>query len=242
MIDYTGRVKDNNEVFETTREVDAKKSNVHDPTRKYEPRLISVGEGLILKGLDEALSNANIGDKLNVEIPPEKAFGKRDENNIRMIPQRKLGDKADEVAAGDEIEIGGRKGTVRFVGSGRIQVDLNHRLAGRTLVYDVDVLKKLESDGDKIAALIKRWLPLEDGKIGNRLSGSELEIELPEEIYQIEALQTIKSGIARDIFRYVTTVKNIRFVEKYQAPQVVPEKKDVPEEQPKEAATAELTK
>ena len=45
LVDYTARVKDTNEVFETTREEDAKKrAELYDPTRKYEPRLVSVGE------------------------------------------------------------------------------------------------------------------------------------------------------------------------------------------------------
>src|ERR687896_255239 len=97
LIDYTAKVKDNDLTFETTREDEAKKSDTYDPTRRYEPRLISVGEGWILKGLDEALANANIGDKLSIQISPDKGFGERDLGKIRMIPLRKLGDKADEL-------------------------------------------------------------------------------------------------------------------------------------------------
>jgi len=40
LLDYTARIKDNGEIFETTIEEDAKKSNLHDPSRTYEPRLI----------------------------------------------------------------------------------------------------------------------------------------------------------------------------------------------------------
>src|SRR5215210_6750554 len=104
LVDYTARIKDTNDVFDTTREEEAKKTSLYDPTHKYEPRIVSIGESWVLKGLDEALSNANVGDKLNIEVPPEKGFGKRDDTKIRMIPQRKLGDKADEVGVGDEIE------------------------------------------------------------------------------------------------------------------------------------------
>jgi peptidylprolyl isomerase len=45
LIDYTAKVKDTNLTFETTREEEAKKSELYDPARRYEPRLISVGEG-----------------------------------------------------------------------------------------------------------------------------------------------------------------------------------------------------
>ena len=51
--------------------------------RKYGPRLISIGEGWVLKGLDEALASANSGDKLSVEITPDKGFGERDPSKVK---------------------------------------------------------------------------------------------------------------------------------------------------------------
>jgi FKBP-type peptidyl-prolyl cis-trans isomerase SlyD len=237
LVDYTARVKDTNEIFETTREEEAKKTDHYDPTRKYEPRLVSVGESWVLKGLDEALSKANIGDKMNVEVAPDKGFGDRDPGKVRMIPQRKLGDKADEVSVGDVIEVDDRTGIVRYVGSGRVQVDFNHRFAGRTLLYDVNVLKKLDTDQDKVKALAKRRMGLDDAKMKLKLSAPELEIELPEEAYLAEGLQIIKRAVANDIFKFVSTVKNVRFVENY----AQPEEQKKPE-QPKEAATAEATR
>lgn len=238
MVDYTARVKDTNEVFETTLEEEAKKvAQLYDPTRKYEPRLVSVGESWVLKGLDEALANANVGDKLNVEITPDKGFGERDPNKVRMIPQRKLGDKADEVGVGDVIEVDDRTGIVRYVGSGRIQVDFNHRFAGKTLLYDVNVTKKLETDNEKITALLKRRTGLEESKVKINLAAPNLEIELPEEAYLAEGLQIIKRAVANDIFKFVPSVKNIRFVESYSAPAAEQKK----EEQPKAEATTTTT-
>jgi peptidylprolyl isomerase len=219
LVDYTARVKDTNEVFETTREEEAKKkSELYDPTRKYEPRLVSVGESWVLKGLDEALANASVGDKLNVEVTPDKGFGERDPNKVRMIPQRKLGDKADEVGVGDVIEVDDRTGIVRYVGSGRIQVDFNHRFAGRTLLYDVNVTKKLETDSEKVSALVRRRTGLEDSKVKVNLSAPNLEIELPEEAFLAEGLQIIKRAVANDVFKFVPSVKSVKFVESYSAP------------------------
>ena len=217
LVDYTAKVKDSNEVFETTREEEAKKSDLFDPTRRYEPRLISIGEGWVLKGLDEALEAANIGDKIDVEITPDKGFGERDPNKVRMVAQRKLGEKADEVRVGDVIEIDNRTGIVRYVGSGRVQIDFNHRFAGRTLTYDVDIVKKLESDDDKIISLIKRRLPLDDNKIKINLKGLTLEIELPEETLLAEGLQIIKRAAANDVFKFVPTLKEIKFIESFKS-------------------------
>jgi peptidylprolyl isomerase len=218
LVDYTAKVKDSNEIFETTREEEAKKSELFDPTHKYEPRLISIGEGWVLKGLDEALAAANIGDRINVEITPDKGFGERDPNKVRMVAQRKLGEKADEVRVGDVIEIDHRTGIVRYVGSGRVQVDFNHRFAGRTLMYDVDVVKKVDSDDDKIRSLIKRRLPLDDEKIKVNLKGFTLEIELPEETLLAEGLQIIKRAVANDVFKFVPSLKDIKFIEGFKSP------------------------
>jgi peptidylprolyl isomerase len=218
LVDYTARVKDNNDIFDTTREEEAKKTNFYDPTHKYEPRIVSIGESWVLKGLDEALSNANVGDKLNIEVPPEKGFGKRDDSKIRMIPQRKLGDKADEVGVGDEIEIDNRRAIVRYIGSGRIQVDFNHRFAGKTLLYDANVLKKLDSDSEKVSALVKRRMGVDENKLQVNLAVPNLEIQLPEDTYLAEGLQIVKRAVANDIFKFVPTVKNIKFIESYQAP------------------------
>jgi peptidylprolyl isomerase len=190
-----------------------------------------VGEAWVLKGLDEALAKAAVGDKMNVEVTPDKGFGERDPNKVRMIPQRKLGDKADEVRVGDVVELDDRTGIVRYIGSGRLQVDFNHRFAGKTLLYDVNVVKKLDTDNDRITALIKRRIPIEDAKIKFNLAGSTLEMELPEETYLAEGLQIIKRAVANDVFKFVPAVKDIKFVESYKAPQ--PEKKE--EAKPAEA-------
>lgn len=237
LVDYTARVKDTNEVFETTREDEAKKAtDLYDPTRKYEPRLVSVGESWVLKGLDEALGKADVGDKLNVEVTPDKGFGERDPNKVRMIPQRKLGDKADEVGVGDVIEVDDRTGIVRYIGSGRIQVDFNHRFAGRTLVYDVNLMKKLDSESEKVGALVRRRTGLEEGKVKVNLAVPNLEIELPEEAFLAEGLQIIKRAVANDVFKFVPSVKTVKFVENYTAS---PEQKT---EQPKAEVTPEAKK
>jgi peptidylprolyl isomerase len=217
LLDYTARIKDNGEIFETTIEEDAKKSNLYDPTRKYEPRLISVGEGWVLKGLDEALTSTDVGQKLSVEISPDKGFGERDTNKVRMIPQRKLGEKANEVKVGDVIELDDRTGIIRYIGSGRVQIDYNHRLASRVLVYDVNIIKKIESNEDKIKYLLKRRLPLDDEKAKFEYNSDTVVIELSEDISLLDGLQIIKKAVTTDIFKFVNGLNKITFQEVYLA-------------------------
>jgi peptidylprolyl isomerase len=215
LLDYTARIKDNGEIFETTIEDDAKKSNLYDPTRKYEPRLISVGEGWVLKGLDEALTSTDVGQKLSIEISPDKGFGERDTSKVRMIPQRKLGEKANEIKVGDVVELDDRTGIVRYIGSGRVQIDYNHRLASRVLVYDVNVVKKIESNEDKIKYLLKRRLPLDDEKAKIEHNDDTVVIELSEDISLLDGLQIIKKAVTTDIFKFVDGLNKITFQEVY---------------------------
>jgi len=232
LVDYTAKVKDSNEIFETTREADAKSNSTYDANVKYQPRLISVGEAWVLKGLDDALANTTVGDKLSIEVPPEKGFGTRDTAKIRMIPIRKLGEDAEKVTVGDTIELDERTGIVRFIGSGRVQVDFNHRFAGKTIVYDLNVIKSLDTDQDKVMGLLKRRFPIEESKIKFEIKGAELDVNIPEEAMMMEGLQIVKRAIANEIFKFVTKLEKVNFIDSYNKPKPA-------EQKPAEAKPAE---
>jgi len=234
LVDYTAKVKDTSEVFETTREADAKPSSLYDANARYQPRLVSVGESWVLKGLDDALLNTSVGDKLTVEVPPEKGFGVRDPGKVRMIPLRKLGDDAEKISVGDAIEIDERTGIVRFIGSGRVQVDFNHRFAGKTILYDVNVVKSLNTDEEKIMGLLKRRLPVDESKLQFKINGMQLDITMPEETFLAEGLQIIKRAIVNDIFKFVNKLEKINFIEGYKNL-----KTEMPQEKPAESKVAE---
>ena len=226
LVDYTAKVKDTNEVFETTIEAEAKKHSLDDPNIKYQPKLVSVGESWVIKGLDEALANSKVGDKTTIEVTPEKGFGERDASKVRMIPLRKLGEDADKVTVGDTIEIDDKKGIIRFIGSGRVQVDYNHRFAGKTILYDINVLKSLDTDEDKIHGILKRHIPVDDSKLVFNKTGTSLDITVPEEIFRSEGLQIMKHFIQTDIFKFVKSLQKINFLETYLQKSSEPQKKE----------------
>jgi len=215
LVDYTAKVKDTNEVFETTIEAEAKKHSLHDPNIKYQPKLVSVGESWVIKGLDEALANSKVGDKTTIEVAPDKGFGDRDKGKVRMIPLRKLGEDADKVSVGDLIEIDDKKAIVRFIGSGRVQVDYNHRFAGKTILYDVNVLKSLDTDDEKINGILKRHMPVDDSKLVFKKTGTSLDVTIPDELFRTDGLQIMKHFIQLDIFKFVKSLQKINFLETY---------------------------
>ena len=215
LIDYTAKVKDSEEIFDTTIEEDAKKHSIHEPNVKYQPKLVSIGEVSypVLKGLDEALAKTTVGNKLTVEVTPDKGFGERDSGKVRMIPIRKLGEDAEKVSVGDTIEVDNKRGIIRFIGSGRVQIVYNHRYAGKTILYDVNVVKSLDSPNDKVDGILKNRLPLEDSKITFELKDKEVNITIPEEILRADGLQIMKHFIQLDIFKFVSSLEKVNFIE-----------------------------
>ena len=215
LVDYTSKVKDTGEVFETTIEEEAKKHTLHEPNVKYQPKLVSIGESWVVKGLDEALAKTSVGDKKTVEISPDKGFGERDTGKVRMIPLRKLGEDAEKVSIGDTVEIDNKKGVVRFIGSGRVQIDYNHRFAGKIILYDINVLKELKTDDEKTSGILKRYLPVEDDKISFKKTGKILEITIPEEMFRADGLHAIKHFIQTDVFKFIPTLEQVNFIESH---------------------------
>lgn len=215
LVDYTAKVKDSEEVFDTTLEEDAKKYSIYEQNVKYQPKLVSIGEVSypVLKGLDEALAKTSVGDKLTVEVTPDKGFGERDSGKVRMIPIRKLGEDAEKVSVGDTIEVDNKRGIIRFIGSGRVQIDYNHRYAGKTILFDVNVIKSLDSPSDKIDGILKNRLPVENSKIAFDLKDKEVNITIPEEILRADGLQIMKHFIQLDIFKFIPTLEKVNFVE-----------------------------
>ncbi len=215
MIDYTAKVKDTGEVFETTSEEEAKKHSLHEPNIKYQPKLVSVGESWIIKGVDEALEKTSVGDKKTIEVTPAKGFGERDTGKVRKIPLRKLGEDAEKVSIGDRIEVDGKNGIVRFIGAGRVQIDYNHRFAGKTILYDINVLKELKSAEEKTTGILKRWIPVKDDKISFKKTGNVLDITMPEEMFRADNLPAVKHLIQTDIFKFIPSLEKINFIETY---------------------------
>ncbi len=215
-VNLTGIVKETNELIETTLEDKAKKYNVFDPTRKYNPRLIAIGEKWVLEPLDEKLKEMNTGEKILLEISPEKAFGVWDPSKVKIVPLRRLGERATQLRVGDEIEIDNKVGRVKLLASGRVHIDFNHKYSGKTIVYEVEVVKELKEDSEKIEALFLRRIPIEKEKLKFSIQENTLTFELPTELYLEEGLQIVKRALANDIFKYLPNISKVTFLENYE--------------------------
>lgn len=216
LVDYVGTVKETGDVFDTTKEEVARNEKLYKEGEIYEPKLVVVGEAWVLKALDEDLLNLKVKKTGSVEIPPQKAFGPRDPEKVRLVPLRRLTSRGVTPKIGMRIEYDKKLATVRTVGSGRVQLDFNPPLAGKTLVYEVAINKKLETKPEKIAALIHRRIPTVDvEKFDFKVRKASIVIHVPDEAFYLEGLQLAKRGLATDIQKFFPEATKVTFIEEY---------------------------
>ncbi|EEB74292.1 peptidylprolyl isomerase [Thermococcus sp. AM4] len=174
---YTGRIKETGEIFDTTEEEIAKQAGIYKENGVYGPVPIAVGAGHVIKGLDEQLEGLEVGKKYEIIVPPEKGFGKRDPKLIKVFTLGQFRRQGIIPFPGMPVEIegeGGRKikGRVLTVSGGRVRVDFNHPYAGKHLVYEVEIVEKVEDPIEKVKAMIELRLP--------RIDASKVVIEVGE--------------------------------------------------------------
>jgi peptidylprolyl isomerase len=218
LLDYVAKVKETGEVFDTTIEETAKKERLYKEGEIYEPKLVVVGEGWVLKALDEGLTTMELSKTTSIEVPPDKAFGERDPEKVRRVPLRHLTAKGITPTLGMRVEYNDKAATVRAVGAGRVLLDFNLPLAGKTLNYEMTVQKKLETTNEKISALThRRILAVEEGKFKFTIRAKAISIEMPEEAFYLEGVQVAKRGIATDIQEFFPKITTVKFTETFKA-------------------------
>ncbi|MDE0091396.1 MAG: FKBP-type peptidyl-prolyl cis-trans isomerase [Thaumarchaeota archaeon] len=239
LVEYTMRAKDSDAVIETTSEEDAKAGSIHDPEVLYAPRLVSVGEANypVLKGFAEGLGEMSVGESRAIEVGPEKAWGVRDPKQVRTYPQRKLGKDADRYSAGDRVLIDDKPGIIRFMSSGRVQIDFNHVHAGKTLVYDATVKALLDKPDDIIRSILLARLSIKEPEFAT--DAGVLSITLAGDMLESMELPAAKRRIARDIFKFVPDLDSVRFVESFENKAKAAAKAQQQQQQPDPPAAAD---
>ncbi len=122
------------------------------------PVLVAAGKAQVVRGLDEALVGARVGEKRSVAIPKEKAFGERNPELVRLVPLQKFKEQGISPAPGLVIDIDGARARVQSVSGGRVRVDFNHDLAGSEVEYDFEIKRIFRSPKDKLDALTEDLL------------------------------------------------------------------------------------
>jgi FKBP-type peptidyl-prolyl cis-trans isomerase SlyD len=114
-----------------------------DSTREGDPIVYLHGANHFIPGLEEALEGRSVGDRFQITLPPERAFGLRVGEGPRSFP-RKAFPKTQPLEPGMEFMLDDGDGEpimvwVTSIDNERVEVDVNHPLAGETLSFDVEV-------------------------------------------------------------------------------------------------------
>ena len=143
---------DQGEIFDLTKEDVAKKNNIYNEKIEYKPIALIIGEGTTMPGLEEGLLKMKEGEQKEVKIAPEKGFGNRDAKLIKIVPEKMSQGKI-QPAPGLIVDFSGQKGRIQSSRGGRVRIDFNHPLAGKTLIYDIKITKNVTDNKEKIEAI-----------------------------------------------------------------------------------------
>ena len=126
-VHYTGRLDDN---------------TVFDSSADREPLSAELGKGMLIPGFEEGLQGMKVGEKKTITIPAEQAYGPVRPEMTQEIEKSFV---PEGVQAGQQLVSEGPKGqmivTVAEVKEETVVLDANHPLAGKDLIFDLEVVE-----------------------------------------------------------------------------------------------------
>lgn len=126
---------------------------VEDSRESGEPMTILLGTASIIPGLERALRNRAVGDRFEVSVNADEAYGARNDNLIQRVPKKYVTERNPQ--PGQRIVLqtqqGPRAVTIVKVGQTVIDVDLNHPMAGKDLIFDIEMVEIREASAEEIS-------------------------------------------------------------------------------------------
>ncbi|NVJ85834.1 MAG: peptidylprolyl isomerase [Algoriphagus sp.] len=128
-VHYTGKLED---------------GSVFDSSVNRQPLGFTLGDGNMIKGFDEAVHGMEVGDKKTVTIPAAEAYGERRDDMMIDVPRAQVPANINP-EVGMQLTLQGGNGqpmpvTVTFVDEEKITLDANHQLAGKDLIFEIELV------------------------------------------------------------------------------------------------------
>jgi FKBP-type peptidyl-prolyl cis-trans isomerase SlyD len=213
LVDFVGRVKDSGEIFDLTREEVAKEEKTFNEKFKYGPIPMVIDSNFVLKGLSEALKEMKVGEKKTVEISPEKGFGERNPEFIKLIPEARFREQNIEATPGSFVTINRIRGRVLSVDGGRIRIDFNHPLAGKVLQYELEIVGEITEQEERAKAVIFFFTGVEKQDLDVVCKTGEVEIKFKN---KFDLHSETKQQMANEIIRWVGGIEKVKFVDLFE--------------------------
>lgn len=116
-----------------------------DSSAGREPLEFKVGSGSVIKGFDEGVLGMNVGEKKTINIPSDEAYGPHNPEMIVKVTKDKFPEGM-EVEVGMPLMMSSKEGqqfqvTVTEILDTDVLLDANHPLAGKDLVFDLELVE-----------------------------------------------------------------------------------------------------
>ena len=222
-VNFTGKIKENEEVFDTTYDEIALEADIFDENKTYKPIPIVVGGNHLLPAIEEEIVGLEAGDTKTIEVESDKGFGPRDPKAIQLIPMKEFKRQGMTPYPGMRISAEGGEGRILTVNGGRVKVDFNHPLAGKDLVYDIEVTEIIEDNDEKIKSMIelhyanpnvdieKTEITIEDGVANIQLDEMA---KFDQQSYM--DITFARFRIAKDIWENIEEITKVNFVDAFE--------------------------
>ncbi len=211
-IEFTGRVKDTDEVFDTTSEEMAKLAGIYNEKTNYGPIPIIIGARQLIPGLEDAVKEMNVGEKKKVGMTPEKAFGEKNPELVKLLPMSVFKDNRMEPSHGRMVNFNGLQGRILSVDGGRVKVDFNHPLASKRIEYEVEIKEEIKENGQKVRSVVRYFTGIKYEDSETVVNGSECSVA----VSKFDIPKQVKQHIADTIMKWVDGVSKVNFIDTFE--------------------------
>jgi len=129
-VDYTGTFED---------------GTVFDTSEGKHPLEFKLGEGNLIKGFEEAIVGMGVNEEKTITLKPEQAYGPRNDKLQQELPLSALGNLKEKPKPGTILALKDNQervvhAFVKAVDDEKMTLDLNHPLAGKTLIFKLKLI------------------------------------------------------------------------------------------------------
>lgn len=121
-----------------------------DSSEGREPLEFEVGSGMVIKGFDEGVTGMSVGEKKTINIPFTEAYGPRNPEMVIDMPKERFPEDM-EVEVGMPLVMSDGQGqqfqvTITEIKDNSVILDANHPLAGKDLVFDLELVEIVDGN------------------------------------------------------------------------------------------------
>ena len=142
-VHYTGTLPESGEVF--------------DSSEGRDPLTFLVGHRQMIPGFEREVMGAKVGERRTFTLPPEDAYGHPDENAIMEIPRAQFAILEEQAKLEVGMQLVAQLGhgpapfIVKALTDDTVTADFNHKLAGESLTFSVEIVELREAEKEEIA-------------------------------------------------------------------------------------------